>query len=125
MTVLIDSDILIEVSRDRDKAIVSGWIELGRSDSLILISAISVAELWAGARPSEYKALEALFEALNCVAVDAAVGRLAGEYLRRYRKSHAVELGDALIASTAVTSGAKLWTRNRKHYPMPELALYE
>ena len=125
MTVLIDSDILIEVSRDRDKAIVSGWIELGRSDSLILISAISVAELWAGARPSEYKALEALFEALNCVAVDAAVGRLAGEYLRRYRKSHAVELGDALIASTAVTSGAKLWTRNRKHYPMPELVLYE
>jgi len=125
LTVLIDSDILIEVSRDRDKAIVSGWIELGRSDSLILISAISVAELWAGARPSEYKALEALFEALNCVAVDAAVGRLAGEYLRRYRKSHAVELGDALIASTAVTSGAKLWTRNRKHYPMPELALYE
>ena len=125
MTVLIDSDILTEVSRGRDKAIVSGWIELGRSDSLILISAISVAELWAGARPSEYKALEALFEALNCVAVDAAVGRLAGEYLRRYRKSHAVELGDALIASTAVASGAKLWTRNRKHYPMPELALYE
>jgi hypothetical protein len=125
LTVLIDSDILTEVSRGRDKAIVSGWIELGRSDSLILISAISVAELWAGARPSEYKALEALFEALNCVAVDAAVGRLAGEYLRRYRKSHAVELGDALIASTAVTSGAKLWTRNRKHYPMPELALYE
>ena len=125
MTILIDSDILIEVSRGRDKATVSRWIELGRSDSLILISAISVAELWAGARPSEYKALEALFEALNCVAVDAAVGRLAGEYLRRYRKSHAVELGDALIASTAVTSGAKLWTRNRKHYPMPELALYE
>jgi hypothetical protein len=125
LTVLIDSDILIEVSRGRDKAIVSRWIELGRSDSLILISAISAAELWAGARPSEYKALEALFEALNCVAVDAAVGRLAGEYLRRYRKSHAVELGDALIASTAVASGAKLWTRNRKHYPMPELALYE
>ena len=124
MTVLIDSDILTEVSRGRDKAIVSGWIELGRSDSLILISAISVAELWAGARPSEYKALEALFEALNCVAVDAAVGRLAGEYLRRYRKSHAVELGDALIASTAVTSGAKLWTRNRKHYPMKDLSFF-
>ena len=125
MTVLIDSDILIEVSWGRDKAIVSRWIELGRSGSLILISAISVAELWAGARPSEYEALEALFEALSCVAADAAVGRLAGEYLRRYRKTHAVELADALIASTAVTREAILWTRNRKHYPMPELALYE
>lgn len=125
MTILIDSDILIEVSRGRDQAIVERWIELGRSDALILISAVSVAELWAGARPSEYKALGALFEAVKCVAADSGVGRLAGEYLRRFRKSHAVELGDALIASTAVTSGAKLWTRNRKHYPMQELAFYE
>src|SRR3954464_3855925 len=42
--------------------------------------------------------------------------------LKRYRKSHAVELGDALIAASAVERGARLWTRNRKHYPMPELA---
>lgn len=125
MTVLIDSDVLIEVSRGRDEDLVSRWLELGQSGSMLLISAVSVAELWAGARPSEYKALEALFEALNCVAVDSGVGRLAGEYLRKYRKSHSVELGDALIASTAVSSGARLWTRNRKHYPMPELALYE
>jgi predicted nucleic acid-binding protein len=125
LTILIDSDILIEVSRGRDQAIVSRWLELGRSDSLLLISTVSIAELWAGARPSEYRTLEALFEALNCAAADAGIGRLAGEYLRRYRKSHAVELGDALIASTAVTSGAKLWTRNRKHYPMSEVAFYE
>lgn len=125
MTILTDSDILIEVARGRDEAVVSRWLELSRSDSLILFSPISVAELWAGARPSEYGALESLFNALRCVAVDAAVGRLAGDYLRRYRKSHAVELGDALIASSAVSSGAKLWTRNRKHYPMRELAFYE
>jgi predicted nucleic acid-binding protein len=104
---------------------VSQWLELGQSDALILFSAVSAAELWAGARPSEYAALEALFDALLCVPIDAAVGRRAGEYLRRYRKSHAVELGDALIAASAVERGARLWTRNRKHYPMPELAFYE
>jgi hypothetical protein len=60
-----------------------------------------------------------------CVPADAAVGRRAGEYLRRYRKSHSVELGDALIAATAVVSGAMLWTRNRKHYPMTELTFYD
>ena len=125
MTILTDSDILIEVSRGRDKRVVSRWLELGRSDALILFSAISAAELWAGARPREYAALEALFDALICVPADAAVGRLAGEYLRRYRKSHTVELGDALIAASAVASGATLWTRNRKHYPMPELTFYE
>jgi predicted nucleic acid-binding protein len=125
VTILTDSDILIEVSRGRDKGVVSRWLELGRSEALILFSAVSATELWAGARPSEYAALEALFDALVCIPVDASVGRRAGEYLRRYRKSHAVELGDALIAASAVARGAKLWTRNRKHYPMPELAFYE
>jgi len=104
---------------------VSQWLELGQSDALILYSAVSAAELWAGARPAEYTALEALFDALLCVPIDAALGRCAGEYLRRYRKSHAVELGDALIAASAVGRGARLWTRNHKHYPMPELAFYE
>jgi predicted nucleic acid-binding protein len=125
VTVLTDSDILIEVSRGRDKTIVSQWLELGQSGALILYSAVSAAELWAGARPSEYAALDALFDALLCVPIDAALGRRAGEYLRRYRKSHAVELGGALIAASAVERGARLWTRNRKHYPMRELAFYE
>ena len=125
VTVLTDSDILIEVSRGRDKAIVSQWLALGQSDALIVFSAVSAAELWAGARLSEYAALEALFDALICVPIDTAVGRRAGEYLRRYRKSHGVESSDALIAASAVGSGARLWTRNRKHYPMPEVAFYE
>jgi predicted nucleic acid-binding protein len=125
VTVLVDSDILIEVSRGRDFGIVEKWTELGKSDALILFSPVTAAELWAGARPVEYAFLEGLFDALVCVPTDESVGRRAGEYLRRYRKSHAVELGDALIAASAVASGARLWTRNRKHYPMPELTYYE
>jgi len=104
---------------------VSQWLELGQSDALILYSAVSAAELRAGARPPEYTALDALFDSLLCVPIDAALGRRAGEYLRRYRRSHAVELGDALIAASAVEREARLWTRNRKHYPMPELAFYK
>jgi predicted nucleic acid-binding protein len=124
MSVLVDSDILIEVSRGRDADLVSRWIELGRSGVAILYSPVSAAELWAGARPAEYDALRSLFRALTCVPVDAEIGRQAGEYLRRYRKGHAVELGDALIAASAVMSRAALWTRNRKHYPMKEVAFY-
>ena len=125
MTVLVDSDVLIEVSRGRDSTILDKWMELSESDALILFSPVSAAELWAGARPAEYPMLEALFDALVCVPAEASVGRRAGEYLRRYRKSHAVELGDALIAASAVTSGGRLWTRSRKHYPMPELKFYD
>jgi predicted nucleic acid-binding protein len=125
VTILVDSDILIEVSRGRDSAVVSRWIELSKSDALILFSSVTVAELWAGTRPAEYAALEALFEALVCVPADTAVSRRAGEYMKRYRKGHSVELGDALIAASAAASGALLWTRNRKHYPMAELTFYE
>jgi len=39
--------------------------------------------------------------------------------------SHAVELGDALIAAAAVASRAELWTRNRKHYPMKEAVFFD
>ena len=108
MTILIDSDVLIEVSRGRDDSILSKWADLSMSDALILFSPVNQAELWAGARPSEYDRLEALFGALACAPADDAVGRRAGDYLRRYRKSHSLELGDALIAATAVAHGATL-----------------
>lgn len=124
MTILVDSDILIEVSRGKDQDIVSRWTELGRSDNLILFSPVTVAELWAGARPREYEALANLFRALVCAPIDNETGRQAGDYLRQYRKSHGVELGDALIASAALLNRAELWTRNRKHYPMKELSFY-
>jgi predicted nucleic acid-binding protein len=125
VTVLIDSDILIEVSRGRDETLLSRWADLGKSDTVILISPVTHAELWAGARPREYPILEALFNSVVCSPADAAVGKRAGEYLRRYRKSHGLELGDALIAATAVGQGAALWTRNRKHYPMPDVSFFE
>ncbi len=124
MTVLVDSDILIEVSRGRDREILTRWMELSDSDDLIFYSPVTAAELWAGARPREQDALNNLFRTLLCIDIDAETGRQAGDYLRQHRKSHAVELADALIAAAAVRQGAHLWTRNRKHYPMKELLFY-
>ena len=124
MTILVDSDVLIEVSRGRDESIVSEWLDLSVSEARILVSAVTVAELWTEARPAEHETLEALFEALICVPADAGIARRAGDYLRTYRKSHSVELADALIAATAVESEAMLWTRNRKHYPMKDVSFF-
>jgi predicted nucleic acid-binding protein len=123
MTVLVDSDVLIEVARARDAATLKRWADLAESDDIVLCTPVSVAELWHGARSSEHKALRDLFHALVCVPLDAETGTQAGEYLRAYHKSHGVELGDALIAAAAVQHKATLWTRNRKHYPM-DLVFY-
>jgi len=124
MIVLVDSDILIEVSRGKDLAIVSRWIELSHSEAAVLYSPVSLAELWAGARPAEHKILEDLFASLTCVPITAAIARLAGAYLLKYAKSNSVELGDALIAACTHSTGAILWTRNRKHYPMKDLSFF-
>jgi predicted nucleic acid-binding protein len=124
VTILVDSDILIEVCRGRDASIVARWLQLSRSETAVLYSPVTAAELWAGALPSEHNLLRTLFDALACVPVDHETGQHAGDYLRRYRKSHSVGLGDALIAATAIRNQALLWTRNRKHYPMKDLSFY-
>jgi predicted nucleic acid-binding protein len=112
--VLIDSDILIEVSRARDRSILARWDELSRSDAVMLCSPVTIAELWHGVQPHEHQALESLFAAMVTIPIDAEVGRRAGEYLRQYGRSHRVELGDALIAPTAAIHKVELWTRNRR-----------
>ena len=124
MIVLVDSDILIEVCRARDRTIVERWIELSASETSVWYSPVSEAELWAGARPTEHAALTSLFRNLVCAPIDRETGRKAGEYLRLYGKSNGVELGDALIAAATALTGAVLWTRNRKHYPMNDLSFF-
>jgi len=124
VTVFVDSDILIEVLRGRDTAVQAQWLSLGAAGATILYSPVSSAEIWQGARPSEREQTSRLFRPLLCVPIDEAIGILAGGFLRRYGKSHSLELPEAMIAASAHQSRASLWTRNRKHYPMPELSFH-
>jgi len=124
VSVLIDSDIVIEVLRARDQAILSQWSFLADSSSPILISPITIAEIGSGAFPHELQTISRLFAPLITVAVDEKIGQLAGDYLHQYSKSHNLKIADALIAASAVQNQAVLWTRNRKHYPVPDLSLY-
>jgi predicted nucleic acid-binding protein len=122
--VLVDSDVLMEVSRRRVGVEGARWKELVEADVLLACSPVSRAELEHGARPGEEALLEDLFSALLVLPIDDAVGAQAGKYLRQYHRSHAVELGDALIAATAFVHGFPLWTRNRKHFPMRDITLF-
>ena len=123
-SVLIDSDILIEVNRARDAAILVRWDQLSRGNTPVLCSPVTVAELWHGARPQELAALKALFAAIQSIPIDIDIGIRAGEYLGQYAKSNHVQLGDALIAATASLHNLAFWTSNRKHYPMKDIAFY-
>jgi predicted nucleic acid-binding protein len=124
MTVFIDTDVVIEVLRGRNRVITENCQRLAASQVAILISPVTIAEVGAGARPLEKDAIARLFAPLICVPINALIGQRAGEYLLLYARSHNVEIGDALIAASAMQSNAALWTRNRKHYPMPELTMH-
>lgn len=122
--VLLDSDVVIEVLRRRDPVILDQWSELAGSDGIIACSPITVAEIWSGARDSEETVTAALLGALTCLTIDAEIGRLAGKQMRKFAKSHQLDIADVLIGATALTHGLLLWTRNRKHYPHAGLQFY-
>jgi len=114
--VIIDSDIIIEVLRGNTKT--TAWLRKVRdSGSAIRYSPVTRAEIRAGARVRERAAISALFESLTVLPIEASTGDLAGDQLSRFARSHSVQLGDALIAATALEHGEELSTFNAKHFP--------
>jgi len=118
---LIDTDVLIDFLRHRGEALAYLKSRTGR----LLISAITVAELYAGVcEGRETTELEVLVAVLEVVPVDQETARMGGDYRRLYRKSHNLGLSDTLIAASAVKANATLVTLNRKHFPMlPDLVV--
>jgi predicted nucleic acid-binding protein len=113
---LIDTDVLIDYLRDETVAV--SYLE--SLPPPLLISAISVAELYAGVREgNERFALDEFLDAFEIVPVDEEIGVAGGLYRRGYGKSHGTGLNDALIAATATLRNATLVTPNHKHFPMP------
>ena len=119
---LLDTDILIDFLRGRGEAralLASNEAAAERP----FISVVSVSELWAGSRRAEKAATGALLSTLNKIPVSEKIAAVAGNFLNAYRRTHGVELADALIAATAVEINATLVTRNVKHHPMPALRI--
>lgn len=113
---ILDSDVLIEILRGNLRT--SGWVAAQASTGETLhYSPVSRAEIAAGMRSGEEEGIAALFAGLEPVIIDSTTGELAGERLRRYRRSHALELGDALIGASSQQHGERLATFNRRHYP--------
>jgi len=113
--VLVDTTVLVDHLRGLPAA--TAW--LAALDAPPLCSEVSRAELVYGLRSTERAAAERLFSAVRWLPVDEAVARQAGEYGRRYRRSHTgIGMADLLIAATAATEGATLATSNLRHYPM-------
>ena len=120
---LIDTDIAIDHFHG-NRAALDYFAESLAAGEVLAISIVTLTELLAGIRPGERERTENLLRLFRVLEADETIGRHAGEYLNQFRRSHNLELGDALIAATAAKVHAELVTRNAKHYPMSDIRVY-
>ena len=112
---LIDTDIIIDFLRGFDIAV--RYIK-SHSEEIVL-SVITVAELYAGVKGNdEHEELDDFIALFPILQITTEVARIGGLYKREYFKSHGVGLADGLIAASAEIHDAVLKTLNIKHYPM-------
>ncbi len=117
-TVLLDTDVLINFLRGREKARDYLLSLMGEAD--LCCSVVTVAEIHAGMKEHEQAKTVDLLDSLSVVDVTRGIAEKAGAY-KRTTKSQGLELDDCIIAATAFVKGATLATGNDKHYPMSDI----
>ena len=113
MPYLIDSDILIDISRGKQAAreyvdaLSEGWA----------ISQVTALELIVGARDKRDLAnIDTFLSAYVIVPLRDSTGKRAYELLKLYAKSHGLHVFDSLVAATVIEEGLTLVTKNRRRF---------
>jgi len=112
--VLIDSDVLIWLTRGNTAA-----INAVNAESDWYISAVSYMELVQGCRnKAELKSVQKAFKsgADDVLPIAQGISELACTLVEKYSLSHSVHLAYALIAATAMQHDLPLLTGNGKHF---------
>ena len=113
--ILPDTDVLIDFFRGSEKAVAF----VNANASRIILSAVVVAELYAGIKgDAEQATMDSFISLFRVIPVDSEIAKAGGRYKRNCSKSHGVGLADAILAATAESENAELKTLNIKHYPM-------
>ena len=112
---LLDTDIAIDYLRGVQAAVEF----VQRHESEISLSAVTVAELFAGVREGdETDKLEEFVGLFPVIPVALEVAKTAGLHRRDFGPSHGTGLADGMLAATADLHALELRTLNTRHYPM-------
>ena len=112
---LVDTDILIDVSRSMPTAI--NRLKLEANTSTLAISSITQMELIVGCRnKTELQNLEKFLRRYLIIKVDELITDKAIELLSHYRLSHGLLIPDGLIAATAIVTNTPLLSKNQRDY---------
>jgi len=117
MTVVVDTSVLIDVLRGRAEA--AQILRSARLAGPVHASEVTRLEVLAGMRPVEEAATREFFRAFVWHPLDESTAEIAGELGRRWLPAHrGIDAADLMIAATAISLDAELFTMNVTHFPM-------
>jgi predicted nucleic acid-binding protein len=111
---LFDTNIFIYLEKQNTNA-----VRLIRETENIRISAVTYIELIQGARDkNKVRAVERLLQAfgIGIIELNEESSLIARLLIKQYAQSHALTLGDALIAATALQANLELVTANYRDF---------
>ena len=115
MTVLLDSDVLVDYLRGLPAA--GGYV-----DGLAVTptcSEVTRVEVLRGMRSHERRVTERFLATIRWVGVDQEISTRAGDLGRRFGRSHGtLGVADLVIAAMSEQLGFPLATLNVRHFPM-------
>jgi len=115
MPYLVDTDVLVDVSRNNEAAIDF----LDQLDDSWSLSIITALELIVGARnKKEVSQVDQLIALYSAIPLTAEIGNSSYGLLRQFAKSHGLRVFDSLIAATAIENNLASLSKNKKHFRM-------
>lgn len=109
--VLVDSDILIDFSRQIETA--ATWIDNFESHSNLAVSVVSQMELLVGALNKKHlRQTQEFLNRFQLIQLTEQISTLANELVLEFSLSHKLRVADALIAATAIALDYKFATKN-------------
>ncbi len=121
--ILCDSNIIIELLRGN--VIIKNRLQTIGSDNIAL-SIITHAEIYFGARASEFPTTRKILEAFQTCYLTKEISLIFNGIMLNYSLSHRPKIPDALIAATAISNHYKLYTENKKDFDfIPEIKFYD
>ncbi len=110
---LVDTNVLIEILKGNYRAVA----ESEALPTPHAVSSISAMELFYGARDkAEQRQIERFLALFDVVHMNEDISLKALALVKRYAKSHGLDIPDSLIAATAIVNDCALKTYNRKDF---------
>ena len=118
MPILVDANVIIDFKRGREES-VDIFDLLFKNRTQIHTSVVCAMEVFRGdINKGEMHHTSKLLSFFNVIPVNTAVSHSAYELLKKFNKSHGLDIADSFIVATALVHNLKFLTQDTKHFKM-------